>query len=283
MKSPEKPSILNGLKPTWAGKFAYYCLPYRKRVMYENIDTVFGDRLTPEEKKRFAQCHYSHLMKLIGEVLAASWMNEAAMRKRVRTEGHEIALKAAEQGKGVLFLTGHFGSWEFASVGTVLHFERFRGRIHVLRKLIANKFIEKILFRRFYKAGLDVISKRNSLNRVLEALSKNDVVIFIMDQYARPGKDGIEVDFFGKKAGTFRSLAMVAGQTGAPVIPTYSYREKDGTHVMKFLEPLKWIEDPDTDREIYENTLQYNRALEQMVLKHPDQWLWVHRRWKVKR
>ncbi len=280
LNSANQPNL--NCKPTLAGKFVYHCIPVRRKVVLENLRLVFGDRLSSKEITGLAQCFYGHLLKVVLENLASSWVSTEAVGKRVRVVGSDIVIKAAEANKGVLLLAGHFGNWELAAIGAIEQFEVFKGRFHAVRKLLANKFVERFFFRRFYEAGLNVIPKKNSLSLVLDALSKNDAVVFIMDQYARPDRDGILVDFFGRPAGTFKSLALIASQSGAPVIPMASHRESDGTHVMRFGEPIPWIEHPDPDTEIYENTLAYNRALEKMVLEHPEQWFWVHRRWKVK-
>ncbi len=270
-------------EPSFFDKLVYTLIPIRRQTVCHNMGIVFGNRLSAIQIKKLAQCFYGHMARLILENVTSSWMDDDAIRRRVRVVGHEFVIKAAEQKKGVLLLTGHFGNWEFAPVGTVLQFEMFRGRFHVLRKLLANKGFERLLFRRFYNAGLNVIPKqKNALDQVLDALGKNDVVAFIMDQYARPDRDGILVDFFGKEAGTYKSLALIARQTHAPVIPAVCYRESFGRHVMEFLEPLRWIEDEDPDEEIRKNTRQYNQMLETMILRHPDQWLWFHRRWKQK-
>jgi len=89
------------------------------------------------------------------------------------------------------------------------------------------------------------------------------------------------VDFLGHPAGTFKSLAILALSTGAPVIPACSWREPDGTHVLRFEDPLPLIECDDTNEAIRKNTQAYNAALERMLLRHPEQWIWMHRRWKV--
>jgi KDO2-lipid IV(A) lauroyltransferase len=167
-------------------------------------------------------------------------------------------------------------------VAAIQQYPQFKGRLHFMRRPIGARWLERLLFGRYYRAGLGIIPKRNSMGFVLDTLSKNETIIFIMDQYAKTSKEGIAVDFFGKPAGTFRSLALVAKRSGAPVVPSYSYRAADGTHVMEFWPALAWIEDDDSDREIHANTRQYNAAIEDMVRAHPDQWWWPHRRWKVK-
>lgn len=269
-------------KPSLGAKFAYYCFPFRRKTVLENLGRVFGKELSAGEIKELAQNFYGHLGLLLFENLNTIWMSREEISRRVRVVGHEIVVRAAEEKRGVLLLTGHFGNWEITPIGVALQFDGFRGRFHVVRKLLANKFFEKILFRRFYQVGLDVIPKKNALSHVINALEKNDVVAFIMDQYARPDKDGILADFFGHPAGTYKSLALIAKKTGAVVIPVRCYREAKGKHVMEFYEPLHWKEDPDPDQELYKNTLQYNHKLESMILENPEQWLWCHRRWKVK-
>ena len=284
--TPEKMNTFNkeklSFRPSFFDKFAYYLVPARRKIVLDNIRLAFGSELAEDEVIKLAQCFYGHCARIILENLGTSWMSEDQIRKQVRVVGHEIVMKEAQKGRGVLLLTGHFGNWEITPIGAVLQFTAFKNRFHIVRRLLTNKTFEKILFRRFYKAGLNVIPKKNALSQVLAALKNNDVVAFIMDQYARPDRDGICVEFFGKKAGTFKSLALIARETGAPVVPALCYRESHGKHVMRFYEPLPWIEDTDHDREIYLNTLQYNKMLEKMIRSHPDQWFWFHRRWKNK-
>lgn len=248
----------------------------------ENLDIAFGTRLNEAERIHLAKCFYSHFIRTIAENCAMTFWSQKKLKGKIRVEGIEHLWKASEAGKGILLLTGHFGNWEMGPIAGILHFQEFRGRLHVLRRQLVNKTIEKILFNRYYAVGLDVIPKRASLSNVLAALENNDTVAFIMDQYARPGKEGIEATLFGKSAGTFKSLAVVKRASGAPLLPVVSYRDKGGSHVMKFSPPVEWIADADPDREILSNTEQYNRILEGFIEAHPDQWLWIHKRWKYK-
>jgi KDO2-lipid IV(A) lauroyltransferase len=129
-----------------------------------------------------------------------------------------------------------------------------------------------------------VIPPFNTLSQVLRALANNDVVIFILDQHTMVDvPKGIAVDFYGRTAGTNRSLALLTAHSGAPVIPAIAYRKKDGRHVLRFEEPLEWIYDDDPEEEIRLNTQYYNQVLERFVLEHPEQWFWAHRRWKYSR
>lgn len=266
-----------------AGRVIYHLLPYRKRVIRANIDQVFGDGLPETLKTHLIKAFYSHLITSIKETIALRFMSEEALRSRVEVRGYERLLNIAKEGRGVLVVTGHFGSWEFAPLGGILNFKQFQGQFHFIRRTLGNKYLERILFRRYYHAGLNVIPKKNALQHVSDALDKNHAVVFVLDQHASiVNKDGVAVEFFGKKAGTYRSLASIARHTGIPVVPAAGYRLSHGRHVLEFYDPIPYQEYPTTQESIYKNTLAYNQALERIILAHPEQWVWLHKRWKLK-
>ncbi|WP_133131087.1 lysophospholipid acyltransferase family protein [Legionella yabuuchiae] len=278
-----KDTEINKLPISLAGKFFYYVLPYRKQIILSNIKQVFGDRLSVAEQIHLAKSFYSHLATSLKETIQLRFMSEHALREQVEVRGYERLLNVAHEGRGVLILTGHFGNWEFAPIGGILNFKEFQGQFHFIRRTLGSKWLERILFRRYYKAGLNVIPKKNSLQQVCDALDKNHAVVFVLDQHASlVNRDGIAAEFFGKKAGTYRSLASFARHTGVPVIPAAGYRLGKGRHVLEFHEPIYWQDYGSTQESIYQNTRAYNKALEKIILAHPEQWLWLHKRWKLK-
>lgn len=270
------------LKPTWAGRFFYHCLPFRKQVVMDNLRRVFGDVLSAAEIEKLAKSFYSHIARSLREMLQMRFMSQAAIKRRALVKGHEQFAELLKQHRGVIVITGHFGNWEFAPIAGILNFEIGQGRFYFIRKMLKAKWLEKLLFRRYYRAGLHVIPKDNSLNQVCDALENDNIVVFVMDQHASlKAKDGIQVEFFGDKAGTYRSVATIAQYTDTPVVPAASYRLPDGRHVLEFYQPITWQEDEDRRQALYKNTLAYNQALEKMILAHPEQWLWMHKRWKA--
>ena len=131
------------------------------------------------------------------------------------------------------------------------------------------------------RSGFGVLSKQNSLDDMLSILGRNEFVICPFDQHSG-GRKAIVVDFFGHPAGSIKSLAIIAQSTGAPVVPASSWREPDGTHVLRFDEAISLQESEDAGDDIRKNTRAFNAALERIILRHPEQWIWMHRRWKVK-
>lgn len=273
---------IKALPVSLAGRFLYRFVPYRRRLVLANMDQVFGEQLTPAEKIHLAKSYYSHLATSFKEAIQLRFMNEEGLKAKVQVVGHEHMLAAVAQNKGVLVVTGHFGNWEFAPLGGVLNFKEFKGQFHFIRRTLRFKALERMMFKNYYNAGLNVIPKKNSLDKVCAALEQNHAVIFVLDQHASlANRDGIAVEFFGKKAGTYRSLATLARHTGLPVIPAAGYRLPNGQHVLEFHEPIAWQNHDSTQESLYHNTLAYNQALERIILENPAQWNWMHKRWKL--
>ncbi len=267
-------------EPSSAGKLLYRLLPIRRRVILENLRRVYGDAVPDEEITRLAQAHYSHLGRLVLELLWFPLMPAARRAAMVRVENLQALESALAQGKGVLVLTGHFGNFEVATAAVLDLYPHARGRFWFVRRPIKPAWLDSLLTRRFRRAGFGVLPKRGGLDAILDRLSAGDLVVFPFDQHAGR-KDGVVVDFFGHPAGTFRSLAILALHTGAPVVPAASWRESDGQHVLRFEEALAPIESDDVNEAIKCNSRAYNAVLERMILRHPEQWWWVHRRWKT--
>jgi len=264
----------------WFGKALYHLLPYRRRVVLGNLRRVFGDVLPEAEILRLAQAYYAHFVRFLIEFIRLPFMSAKRREAWIRIENIESPLRAHEQGKGLFLLTGHFGNWEVATVAGIGRFSQYRGLLHFVRRPLKPRLLNEFVNRRFRRAGFGTLGKRGSLNAILELLASGAIIVYVFDQHAG-GREGITVDFFGHPAGTFKSLAVLALTMGTPVIPASSWREPDGTHVLRFEDPLPLVECEDVGEAIRRNTQAYNATLERMLLRHPEQWIWMHRRWKV--
>lgn len=262
-----------------SGRLIYRLLPLRRRVVLENLHRVFSATLSDAQITELAQAHYAHLWRLGTELLRFRWMSAERKAAIARVENVPVFARALERGKGILILTGHFGNWEVATVAGLHRFPQLRGRIHFVRRPIKPRWLDRFVNWRFQRAGFGVLAKRGSLDALLDRLAAGDAVVFPFDQHAAP-PDGIEVDFFGHPAWTFKSLALIALASDAAVLPAAGWRDIDGTHVLRFEEPLVAIPAAEVGAEIRSNTRAYNAALEHLILRHPEQWYWVHRRWK---
>lgn len=273
---------IRGLKPSLIGRICYYLIPYRRKIVLNNMKLVFGEVLSPAQIKKLAKCFYSHIMLCIWEMLVMRCISTEKFTANVEVRNHETVVKAAAENRGILILTAHVGNWEYAPIAGVLQFKQYAGRFHIIRKTIGVKIFEKLLFKKSYDAGINVITKKNALFEAKRLLNKNDVIVFVMDQRASVKRRiGVLAEFFGHKVGTYRSLACLAKETNAPVIPAVTYRDPQGKHVLEYFEPLTWQHADSWPEERYLNTLQYNQVLEKFVLAYPEQWLWMHKRWVI--
>ncbi len=261
------------------GKLIYYVLPIRRGVVLSNLRLVFGGKIPENEIVRLAQAFYGHLARSLVEFLRFPLISGGRRAGLVRVENIDAMLRAHDQGKGILVLTGHLGNWELATVAGMANFPQYRGKFHIPRKPLRPRWLDTLVTGRFRRVGLNVLPKKDVLEGILDRLTAHEVVVFIFDQHAG-GRDGVEVEFFGHPARTFRSLATIAMATGTPVVPAASWREPDGSHVIRFEEALPVVECDTPEKAIRANTRMYNAALERLILRHPEQWFWMHRRWK---
>ena len=265
----------------WFGRMFYYLFPFRRGLVLKNLRRAFAGLVPEEEIRRIAQAYYAHFVRFLIEFVRLPFMSAARRKEFIRVENKEHPIGAHSAGKGVLILTGHFGNWEVATVAGIAQFPQYRGMFHFVRRPLKPRWLNDFVDRRFRQAGFGTLAKRGSLDSIEQLLAEGAFVVFVFDQHAGK-RDGIPVDFFGQPAGTFKSLALLAMTTRAPVIPAFGWREPDGTHVLRFEEPLPLIECDDVGEAIRRNTRAYNAALERMVLRHPEQWIWMHKRWKLR-
>jgi KDO2-lipid IV(A) lauroyltransferase len=260
-------------------RLAYRLLPIRQEIVKENLERALGRELDEDARERLAEAFYGHFLRSLREFFTYPLLRSRTRASLVTTIGEANFFEASKLGRGVLLLGGHLGNWEIALGGAMLSYPAMHGRIHVLRRSFKPAWLERWARNRFAAAGLGTIAKKNSMREIVRRLADNDAIGFVMDQHSAP-KEGVLVQFFGKPAWTFRSLAVIARRTGAPVVPVAAWREADNRHVLQLERPLNWITAQSFEEEIRLNTQVYNDVLECMIRKHPEQWIWNHRRWK---
>jgi KDO2-lipid IV(A) lauroyltransferase len=218
---------------------------------------------------------YRNLGANMAEVLRLAGGRTEDLDPRVRFEGEERVQEALARGRGVLILTAHVGNWDLLAMLTA----RSRYRLTVISKSLRNAALNDMWMRIRRHFGVAILPAHQSYRMCLRVLRRNELLGFILDQN-RPREEGIFVDFFGRPACTSPGLAFMSAQSGAPVVPAFILREGEERHVVRVL-PL--IEPP-PDREaetIRRATQHYTKIIEDVVREHPDQWLWLHRRWKT--
>lgn len=191
-------------------------------------------------------------------------------------DGHENFLAGQSRGKGVLYLTGHIGAWELSSFAHAL----YGFPLHYMARPLDSKPLDALVNRYRGLSGNKPIFKNASARQVLRVLKEAGTVGILADQNTMP-EEGVWVDFFGTPACTTTGIARVALHTEAAVVPGYAYWDENlRKYRLRFEPPVQLIRTGDTERDILENTQRFAKVIEQIIREHPEQWVWIHARWK---
>jgi KDO2-lipid IV(A) lauroyltransferase len=193
-------------------------------------------------------------------------------------DGHENFLEGQRRGKGLLFLTAHLGAWELSSYAHAL----YGHPLHYMARPLDNARLDALVNHYRSISGNVPIFKNESARAMLEILKDAGTVGILADQNTMP-QEGVFVDFFGTPACTTAGIARVALHTGAAVVPGYAVWDATlNKYRLRFEPPLELIRTGDTDRDILENTQQFAKVTEEIIRKYPEQWVWIHARWKTR-
>lgn len=255
-------------------------LPGKVRIIRENLEHC--DLLLPEglERTTFEKRVFRHFGRLGIEFLRMKVMTDAMIRERMSISGRENLEEEIAQGKGALLLSGHIGNWELALRGVI---QCVGFPLHPVIRRIKNAAVHDFVDRHRLDYGYSgSILSDFGIRPLLRTLSKNDALVIVLDQNAGSG-EGEFVPFFGRSACTYSSLAKLSLLRDLPVIPVISYRTEDGLHhQVSFGPPIRPMTDLPVEEAIHRQTALYTKVLEGAIRAHPEQWIWMHRRWKTR-
>lgn len=259
------------------GDLAYWVLPTRRAVASRNLARAFGGQRFQEELGQLCRESFRHLGMTLVEACTFFFRPPSVLLSRVDVEGVEHLKDAAAQGRGVLLLTAHFGNWELLAAAHI----QTGYPLSVVVRPLDSPLLNRLVTRFREGGGVEVIPKHRAVRPVLEALRRGGMVGILLDQNTSR-RQGVFVPFFGEPASTSKSLAVLAFLSRAPVVPVFIHREPGGRHRV-IIEPA--VPPPDTgDREqdVVAFTAAFARIVESRIRQWPEQWLWMHRRWKTR-
>ncbi|MGE0172248.1 MAG: lysophospholipid acyltransferase family protein [Oligoflexales bacterium] len=254
------------------GFVSYNVLGVRKNLVHRNLATAFPN-LSPEQTHAVAGKAYYNFAATVLELLANKDTRAVGDCQFVGRENME---KALEKGKGAFVLCAHLGNWEV--LGAAVN-NKIR-TVRVVVKKVGSDSVDRFVDEKRTEMGMLTIKRRGKMDAIREiqkALRSNWVVGMVLDQ-SRP--DEPRLPFFGKPAKTNSSLASMWSRFDSPVIPTYICRRGINSHTIHFLPELQKIETGSREDDIIENSKMFNRTLEEMITKNPEQYFWLHDRWK---
>jgi KDO2-lipid IV(A) lauroyltransferase len=255
-----------------------YYLDLRHRHIAEvNLKIAFPD-LSVRDRNRIALRSFQNTAMNLLEVSKLPDLTPQNISSLVTydaTNGLNNFKVALEKGKGILYLTGHFSSWELLPAAHALHGHP----LSFITRPLDNVRLDRFLLRIRESKGNRVINKKNSARQILTNLKSDGSAGILMDQNTSL-QEGIFVDFFGIPAATTTGMAIFALRTDAPVLPGYLTPVRNGHYTIKFLPPLEISRTGDMNIDLEVNTRRFNEVLEQIIREQPESWLWGHKRWK---
>lgn len=259
-----------------AGHILFLADKKHRDIAIQNLGNAYKNEKNPLEIKIIARQVFKNLGRILFEVCWSWNLKGIKLFKHFRVEGLANLNNAYKKGNGVLVLTGHIGNWELLSVIAAM----IAYPINVIYRPLDFKPLDDFVKRFRSRFGSAPIHRRKAIRKILRSLNKGEVVGILLDQSV-DWYEGVFVDFFGRRTCTNTAMARLALKTGAPVVPAFLIRENKG-FTAKFLPEISLVKTGDKIKDVEINTERYNKAIEDIIRQYPDQWFWVHRRWKIK-
>jgi KDO2-lipid IV(A) lauroyltransferase len=256
-------------------------LGYRLSIKHRLIALHNLRRSFPEKKLeeivKIAKKSYQNFSFVVADFFDIPYLNKDNLHQWITLEGLENYTEACKEGKGVLIFGAHFGNWEIGNAALAIMTQPF---IFVYR-IFDSPLIESAVTGVRASYGNVSLSKENAMRPMLRLLKKGITINLLIDQNAA-WQEGVFVDFFGRKACTTSGLTLLAMHAGAPVLPAFTRILPDGKYLLEIGKKVKIIHSGNRDNDVLINTQNFTKIIEEQIRKYPEQWFWVHQRWKTK-
>ena len=254
----------------------YHASVKQRLIALHNLRRAYPEK-SIDEIEAIAKGVYRHMAIVMAELFEMPYITRETLQEWVDVEGLEHAERAIAQGKGALSIVAHFGNWELMTVAVPLIVRPMQ----IVYRPLDSPVMDNLLGWSRTKHGNVLIPKGGSGKRIIRLLRENNVIGILSDQNVDT-REGVFVDFFGRPACTSVGTAVLAMQSGAPVVPAFMPRMPDGRYKLLILPPVEITRTDDYESDLVVNTQRFTKVVEDIVRKYPDQWFWIHQRWKTK-
>lgn len=257
----------------WLGEKVFTVLGFRRGVILENLRHAFPHS-TPDALERLARGSFRSVGTSLFELLRFPSLSREQIKSMVQFSDHDLFHRSFARKKGVILLTAHFGNWELVPQAVCIHTEC---PFLILYKVQSNRWIDARIAERRAMFGNQVIPMGMAVREMLRVLNEGKGVAMASDQSAP--RESIRMDFFGREVPVFQGVASFALKTGAALITAFAIRQPDGTYRIGCRE-IPFDDLANNEGGIGELTSRHLRATEAIIREYPEQWMWMHRRWK---
>ncbi len=248
-----------------------------RRIALRGLDLAFPEK-DLKEREVIARSAFRNLARVAAEFYLLPRLNEKNFFQYISFQGVENFHKAYGKGKGILFLTAHFGNWEWMAASFPLQTHH---PCHVVFRPLDNRFFDNLVERLRTVTGNQTVPKEKAMGQILRLLKEGEIVGILLDQNMA-WQEGVFVKFFGENACTNTGMALLALKTESPVLPIFNIRQEDGRYRVVIEPEIPLVRTGDKDRDVTENTQRFTQIIERYIRNYPDHWLWLHQRWKTR-
>ncbi len=259
------------------GELAYGLDERHRRIALRNLAIAFPER-GEQARRKIARAAFRHIGTVLAEFSFIPKLSRQGVEKYLWIEGLEHFRKAKEKKRGILFLTAHFGNWEWMAASFPLLTGQSAAGVF---RPIDNPFLDRLVGRLRNWTGNQGIPKQKAMARILRLLKEGEAVGILLDQNVA-WQEGVFVKYFGELACTNEGLALLALKTGAAVLPGFNIRQPDGRYRVMFEPEVNLIRTGNKEHDVQANTELFTAIIEKYVREYPEQWLWLHQRWKTR-
>lgn len=253
-----------------------YRWPRFRQVALENLRRVFGPTLSIRTAEYLGRRSMQNNCRVVIEFLKLPTLKPEELAQCVTLKGAEHLDAALSRGQGVVLLTAHFGNWEWMGARLI----QAGYPLHVIARDQDDADVTGFVRSTREGVGMRVL-QRHEVREALHCLRRNEVLGVLADQYA--GRRGVIVDFLGTPTSTVTGPAVFALRTGAAIVPVFSTRGAHNRHRAQCYPPLPLLRTGNQEADIVANTARCNRVIAAQIRERPEEWLWIHRRWKLRR
>ena len=270
------PSGLRRLFAVGLAGFGYRLSLKHRLIALYNLSRSFPDKKL-EEIVKIAKKSYRNFSFVAAEFFDIPYLNKSNLHRWISIEGLDNYKQACREGKGVLLFGAHFGNWEIGNAALAVMTQPF---IFVYR-ILDSPLLEKVITGVRASYGNISLSKQNTMRKMIRLLKNGTTISLLIDQNVA-WYGGVFVDFFGRKACTTSGLALLASHTEAQVLPAFTRRLPNGKYLLEIGKKVEIITSGNREADVLINTQNFTRIIEEQIRKYPEQWFWVHQRWKTK-
>ena len=254
--------------------FFFYLLPIRKDVVFDNLKLAFPE-LSSNQIKKLAYGTYKNFAITLVEILYLPWTSDEQIKNVVNFKDLDLIDKREKEGNGVILLSGHFGNWEYCAISVGAQLNK---KLSVIVKPQRNNFVNDWMNRARTRWTNEVVPLGASIRNVYAVLMKKGIVAMVADQ--RGPEEGIKLEFFGRKTSVYTGPAVLSLKMNVPIIYGFTIRQPDFSYRCNVVEISRENLPYNYDEKVKVLSERILRYLEDVIRKNPEQWFWMHKRWK---